>query len=108
MGAASKLVVCGAEGVGKTCLVTRLADGIFPLDADRSLAVGCPFRAVTIPTRRGSHLKLSVYEAPESKFKMHARTAAGIIFLYDLTDPTTVEVVSRLIHTYRACHHRED
>jgi GTPase SAR1 family protein len=69
---------------------------------------GCPYRSKTFTGESGELLKVSLYETPKDKFRMHARNAMGIIFTYDVTDPASLNYLRELLAEYKETRHREN
>ncbi|XP_044065196.1 ras-related protein Rab-13 isoform X3 [Siniperca chuatsi] len=88
-----KLLLIGDSGVGKTCLIIRLAEDNF--NSTYISTIGIDFKVKTIEVD-GKKVKLQVWDtAGQERFKTittaYYRGAMGIILVYDITDEKSFE-----------------
>jgi small GTP-binding protein len=102
---AYKIVVVGASGVGKTCLLLRLVDGSF--DAETESTIGIEYRPYSV-TVDGETIKLHIWDtAGQERFRSISRSyfrgAIGAIVVFALNDSDSFEDLHNWIndlHTY--------
>ncbi|GFN82255.1 ras-like GTP-binding protein ypt1 [Plakobranchus ocellatus] len=84
-----KVVVGGADYVGKTCLIQRYAQGHYQ---DSYMAtIGIDFVVREHETKNGKHVKLQVWDlAGQERFRnitlSYLRGARGVLLVYDITN----------------------
>jgi GTPase SAR1 family protein len=100
------MVVCGAKQSGKTCIVMRWTTGKVPETVKPS--VGCPLKSLVLHDGEERSCKISVYEIPKDKISLHGKTTMGMIFVYDVTNPESVEFMAEALDLFKNCRHRED
>ncbi|KAM8986307.1 ras-related protein Rab-13 [Guaruba guarouba] len=88
-----KLLLIGDSGVGKSCLIIRLAEGSFSGTYISTIGIDFKIRMVDID---GKRIKLQVWDtAGQERFKTittaYFRGAVGIILVYDITDEKSFE-----------------
>uniref|UniRef100_A0A672V163 Ras-related protein Rab-1 n=1 Tax=Strigops habroptila TaxID=2489341 RepID=A0A672V163_STRHB len=88
-----KLLLIGDSGVGKTCLIIRLAEDSFSSTYISTIGIDFKIRMVDID---GKKIKLQVWDtAGQERFKTittaYFRGAVGIILVYDITDEKSFE-----------------
>jgi Ras-related protein Rab-18 len=93
-----KVLLLGQSGVGKSSLMLRFADGTF--NAEQASTIGVDFRVKEVQVDDEKCLKLQVWDtAGQERFrtltKSYYRGAAAIIFVHDVTSPSTLENVQQ-------------
>lgn len=88
-----KIVVVGASGVGKTCILLRLVDGVF--DAETPSTIGIQYRSFSM-TIDGETTKLNIWDtAGQERFRTISRTyfrnAVGAILVFALDSSDSFE-----------------
>lgn len=88
-----KIVVVGASGVGKTCILLRLVDGIF--DAETQSTIGIQYRSFSMSID-GETTKLNIWDtAGQERFRTISRTyfrnAVGAILVFALDSSDSFE-----------------
>uniref|UniRef100_A0A7S3DD78 Uncharacterized protein n=1 Tax=Palpitomonas bilix TaxID=652834 RepID=A0A7S3DD78_9EUKA len=83
-----KILLIGDFPLGKTSLISRFADGVFPSDATPTTAVDMKEREIEV---NGKTVKLQLYDTPsDPRFREPARSyyriAHAVFFLYDTTN----------------------
>lgn len=84
-----KLLIIGNSGVGKSCLLVRFADDIY---LDNYIAtIGVDFKIKSLEVEE-KNVKLQIWDtAGQDRFRnitaSYYRGAAGIMIVYDITDP---------------------
>lgn len=81
-----KVVLIGEAGVGKTCLVRRYCQGVFPVA--QSATIGVDFMIKTIDVN-GEQIKLQIWDtAGQERFRTitqsYYRSANAIVIVYDI------------------------
>ncbi|KAG2496866.1 hypothetical protein HYH03_005267 [Edaphochlamys debaryana] len=92
-----KVVFVGSAGVGKTCLIRRLFSDKFL--ADTQATIGCDFHFKRYKFDSKS-IGVTLWDtAGAEKFQAvtanYYRGAQGIVFVYDVTRPDTLEAIDR-------------
>jgi len=92
-----KLCAVGDSQVGKSSIIQRFANGIFPEFHGPTIGVDFFFRTVEM---KGKQVKIQVWDtAGQERFQSitqsYYRGAHGIIFVYDLTDVVSAQSLSR-------------
>ncbi|KAJ8343013.1 hypothetical protein SKAU_G00329410 [Synaphobranchus kaupii] len=82
-----KIVLIGNAGVGKTCLVRRFTQGLFP--PGQGATIGVDFMIKTLEIK-GQKIKLQIWDtAGQERFKSitqsYYRSANALILTYDIT-----------------------
>jgi small GTP-binding protein len=95
-----KIVVVGASGVGKTCMLLRLVDGIF--DPDTQSTIGIEYRTYTIALDR-EVIKLNIWDtAGQERFRSISRSyfrdSIGAVLVFGLNDADSFEDLNTWIH----------
>jgi small GTP-binding protein len=95
-----KIVVVGASGVGKTCIVNHLITRTFKEESQPT--IGVEFKSYTL-TSEEETIKLQIWDtASQKRFhsvsKADFRNAAGAILVFDLTQKATFEEVNMWIN----------
>jgi small GTP-binding protein len=104
-GSQFKIVVVGASGVGKTCILLRLVDGAF--DPETRSTIGIEYRPFTI-TVDNETIKLNIWDtAGQERFRSISRSyfrgAIGAILVFAVDDSSTFEELHAWIndlHSY--------
>jgi len=90
-----KLLLIGDSGVGKSCMLSQFADGVY---VEQFIStIGVDFKIRTIE-ENGKTIKLQIWDtAGQERFRTitssYYRGAHGIITVYDVTDKDTFEHV---------------
>ena len=95
-----KILVMGDTGVGKTSLVLRATRGKFPDPETLMSTIGAFFALKRIIMEDGSLCSLQIWDfAGQERFRSFMknlfRGANGGIFVYDVTDPITLDDLKR-------------
>ncbi|XP_050798663.1 ras-related protein Rab-30 isoform X2 [Gopherus flavomarginatus] len=82
-----KIVLIGNAGVGKTCLVRRFTQGLFPPGQGATIGVDFMIKTVEI---KGEKVKLQIWDtAGQERFRSitqsYYRSANALILTYDIT-----------------------
>lgn len=90
----NKVVLLGAYGVGKTCILRRFAEGSF--EFKHTPTIGVDFQNKTVQVGSGDHIKLQIWDsAGQERFSAIApayfKGSQGIVVVYDMTDRSTYE-----------------
>jgi small GTP-binding protein len=99
-----KVILVGDSCVGKTCIVTRAAQGTFSLGLKPTVGAGT--FTVPVTTKEGAQVTLKVWDtAGQEKYEtfvpMYARNAVGAVVVYDITSTPSFDHVPKwmdLIH----------
>ena len=88
-----KILIIGESGVGKSSLMLRFVDDVF--DPELPATIGVDFR-VTSMNVDGTRVKLAIWDtAGQERFRTltpsYYRGAQGVIFVYDVTNRSTLE-----------------
>ncbi|GMT19254.1 hypothetical protein PFISCL1PPCAC_10551, partial [Pristionchus fissidentatus] len=88
-----KILIIGESGVGKSSLMLRFVDDVF--DPEQPATIGVDFR-VTSMNVDGNRVKLAIWDtAGQERFRTltpsYYRGAQGIIFVYDVTNRSTMD-----------------
>jgi Ras-related protein Rab-30 len=83
-----KVVLIGEAGVGKTCLVKRYCQGVFPVA--QSATIGVDFMIKTVDVN-GEQIKLQIWDtAGQERFRTitqsYYRSANAIVIVYDIAN----------------------
>jgi small GTP-binding protein len=94
-----KFIVIGSSAVGKTALLRRLVDDIFPTEAQPT--IGVEFLATSIDVE-GQSVLLQIWDtAGQERFrsisKAYFRSALGVLLVFDLTDRSSFNDVETWI-----------
>jgi len=90
-----KILILGAQGVGKSSLLCRFADNEFMESMRATVGVDCKIRTVDLDDKV---IKLQLWDtAGQERFKTVTkaffRGAHGVIFVYDVTDKKTFDQI---------------
>lgn len=90
-----KIVLVGEAGVGKTCLVRRFTQGLFP--PGQAATIGVDFMIKTVEIE-GEKIKLQIWDtAGQEKFRSitqsYYRAAHGLILVYDVCSQNTFDAL---------------
>ncbi|KAL4230870.1 Ras-related protein Rab-30 [Mactra antiquata] len=90
-----KIVLIGEAGVGKTCLVRRFTQGLFP--PGQAATIGVDFMIKTVEIE-GDKVKLQIWDtAGQEKFRSitqsYYRAAHGLILVYDVCSQRTFDAL---------------
>ena len=90
-----KLLIIGDSGVGKTSLLMRFADGLFPETYTSTIGVDVKSRVVDL---NGKRVKLQLWDtAGQERFRTitssYYRGSQGIIVVYDVSDQESFDSV---------------
>lgn len=90
-----KVVLVGNAGVGKTCLVRRFTQGLFP--PGQGATIGVDFLIKTIEVD-GEKVKLQIWDtAGQERFRSitqsYYRSAHALVLVYDISTRSTFECV---------------
>ncbi len=82
-------------GVGKTCLLMRVANGEFPKNSIRTIGIDFKIKNVMVNDKK---VKLQIWDSPGAeRFRSmvwdYLRGAQGIVICYDTTDKSTFDSV---------------
>ncbi|XP_044065194.1 ras-related protein Rab-13 isoform X1 [Siniperca chuatsi] len=105
-----KLLLIGDSGVGKTCLIIRLAEDNF--NSTYISTIGIDFKVKTIEVD-GKKVKLQVWDtAGQERFKTittaYYRGAMGIILVYDITDEKSFENIQNWMKSIKELFIRQE
>lgn len=99
-----KVLMIGDSGVGKTCLTHRLCAGEFPCRAEATIGVDFRERMVEID---GEKIKLQLWDtAGQERFRKsmvqhYYRNVHAVLFIYDVTCPSSFDGLSSWIEECR-------
>ncbi|KAH3837823.1 ras-related protein Rab-30-like [Dreissena polymorpha] len=90
-----KVVLIGEAGVGKTCLVRRFTQGLFPPGQAATIGVDFMIKTVEID---GDKVKLQIWDtAGQEKFRSitqsYYRAAHGLVLVYDVCSQNTFDAL---------------
>jgi len=99
-----KLIIAGDGGVGKTTLVDRYVNGTFHDNSRITLGVQFMVKRLTVD---GNAIDLQIWDfGGEDRFRFllpaYCRGAHGAIFIYDLTNPTSLYHVDEWMQMLRS------
>lgn len=88
-----KLILIGSSGVGKTSILTQFADNKFSENYLTTIGVDFRFKTIKIDNK---NVKFQIWDtAGQERFRTitsaYYKGADGIIMVYDVTDPSTLE-----------------
>lgn len=94
-----KVVLIGNAGVGKTCLVRKFTQGIFPVG--QSATIGVDFMIKTTKVN-GERVKLQIWDtAGQERFRSitqsYYRSAHAIVLVYDVSCQPTFDCINEWI-----------
>jgi len=103
-----KVVLIGNAGVGKTCLVRRFTQGLFPPGQGATIGVDFMIKTVDID---GEKIKLQIWDtAGQERFRSitqsYYRSAHALILVYDVSSQPTFDCLPdwlREIEQYASC-----
>lgn len=103
-----KVVLIGNAGVGKTCLVRRFTQGLFPPGQGATIGVDFMIKTVEID---GEKIKLQIWDtAGQERFRSitqsYYRSAHALILVYDISSQPTFDCLPdwlREIEQYASC-----
>uniref|UniRef100_UPI00358DDB9D ras-related protein Rab-30 n=1 Tax=Myxine glutinosa TaxID=7769 RepID=UPI00358DDB9D len=86
-----KIVLIGNAGVGKTCLVRRFTQGLFPPGQGATIGVDFMIKTVVVD---GTKVKLQIWDtAGQERFRSitqsYYRSAHALVLTYDITNEET-------------------
>ncbi len=92
-----KLILIGSSGVGKTSILTQFADNKFT--ENYLTTIGVDFRFKTIK-HESKNIKFQIWDtAGQERFRTitsaYYKGADGIIMVYDVTDPSSLEDIEQ-------------
>ncbi|XP_041357005.1 ras-related protein Rab-30-like [Gigantopelta aegis] len=95
-----KVVLIGNAGVGKTCLVRRFTQGLFP--PGQGATIGVDFMIKTVEVN-GEKVKLQIWDtAGQERFRSitqsYYRSANALILVYDICCQTSFESLPQWLH----------
>ena len=84
-----KLIMLGASGAGKTCILKRYNENVF-IDSKHKTTLGFDFITKTVE-RKGKKVELEIWDTAgqdqyRSVTKIYYKEAHGVILVYDITD----------------------
>jgi len=90
-----KIVLVGNAGVGKTCLVRRFTQGVFP--GGQGATIGVDFMIKTL-TVNGIRVKLQIWDtAGQERFRSitqsYYRSAHSLILVYDISSQPSFDAL---------------
>ncbi|KNC49530.1 uncharacterized protein AMSG_11887 [Thecamonas trahens ATCC 50062] len=93
-----KVLIIGASGVGKTCLLTRFCDEVTPSSTISTIGIDFKTKVVKVD---GTAMRLLVYDtAGQEKYRTITssfyRGSAGVVLVYDVTDEASFHSISEL------------
>lgn len=88
-----KVVLIGNAGVGKTCLVRRFTQGVFPPGQGATIGVDFMIKTVVVDNEK---IKLQIWDtAGQERFRSitqsYYRSAHALILVYDISSSTTFD-----------------
>ena len=91
-----KIVIIGDSGVGKTSLISKYVQGIFPTSPLPTIAI--EFATKIIQIKEGGYIKAQIWDtAGQERYKSitshHYKKAIGGLIVYDITRRTTYDHV---------------
>jgi len=96
-----KVVLIGNSGVGKTCLVRRFTQGVFPKGQGATIGVDFMIKTLEIENSAGQReaVKLQIWDtAGQERFRSitqsYYRSAHALILVYDLSCQPTFDTLS--------------
>ncbi|KAI3384710.1 hypothetical protein SNEBB_010975 [Seison nebaliae] len=94
-----KLLLVGDSGVGKTCVLFRFSDDLFCTSYVYTIGIDFKIKTITV---NGKKIKLQIWDtAGQERFHTltfsYYRGAKGIIMVYDITDMTSFQNISKWI-----------
>lgn len=103
-----KVVLIGNAGVGKTCLVRRFTQGLFPPGQGATIGVDFMIKTVEI---EGEKIKLQIWDtAGQERFRSitqsYYRSAHALILVYDVSSQPTFDCLPdwlREMEQYASC-----
>ena len=100
-----KIVLIGESGVGKTCLIRRLNDGVFPDSSVSTIGVDFAFFSTKLG---GKDIKLQVWDtAGQERFSAivptYFRNALGFVVAFDVTNRASFQNCEKWLARARAC-----
>merc|ERR1712071_132716 len=100
-----KVVLIGNAGVGKTCLVRRFTQGVFP--PGQGATIGVDFKMKTVEVD-GAKIKLQIWDtAGQERFSTitsaYYRGASGFLFCYDTTDADSFAALPKCLEEAESC-----
>ncbi|MHA1147429.1 MAG: Rab family GTPase [Promethearchaeota archaeon] len=98
-----KLLIFGDGGVGKTSLATRYLSNIFKTDIKMTIGVDFASKEVELDNKR---ISLQIWDfGGEDRFRIllpgYTGGCSGGIFMYDITDPSSLKNFERWIPLFR-------
>lgn len=93
-----KIILIGDHGVGKSCFINVLSDGVYY--PDYTPTIGVDLRVVYTQVTEGKRVKCHVWDtAGQEQFQSITRSyfkgAAGAIVMYDTSNPSTFNSVKK-------------
>lgn len=96
-----RLVIAGESGVGKSCFLKRLCEGVYEEGYGLNQpTIGVDFRIYSYQTRTGKNVNCRVWDtAGEERFhaisSAYFRGSGIVVFCYDMTDIRTLDALYR-------------
>ena len=99
----AKLLILGDQGVGKTCIMIRFSDDLFPEHSTMTVGVDYKTKRVKVDD---IEIKLTIWDtAGQEKYRSLAQNlykgTMGIILVFDLTNKTTFDNLRNWIRQIR-------
>ncbi|MFW9993607.1 MAG: Rab family GTPase [Candidatus Odinarchaeota archaeon] len=110
-----KIVLAGAAGTGKTCLINRFVDGVFSYNTKSTIGVDFSLKNMTVKDPRtgvDERIALQLWDmAGEERFRYvlpyYIVGTEGILYVFDITNPGSLAALDEWLEVTRS-HLREN